>query len=90
MKDNDAIGHFNPHPRKATRRMNLVNLNLNLNECLCRVADTLPKHYKLTLVCRNTDPKFADADIVMGDDDFELAIATINKMKDRDSFTPPP
>lgn len=65
--------------------MTIATCHRNLSECLRAAADTLPEHYKLTLVARNTNPKFPDADIVMTDDDLELAIATINKMKDRPS-----
>lgn len=55
----------------------LTQLHLDLDRDLKRIAKRF-KSPKITLVVRN--PQLADADVVLTDDDPELAIAAIRKL----------
>lgn len=56
-----------------------------LAERLTEIAQLLPPdRYKLTLVARCVDPEFAppkNADITIGDDDIDDAIAALERLK---------
>ncbi len=59
----------------------LTRLHMDISWQLQRIANQLPKEYKLTLVARNT--QIPTAGIVLTDDDLDLASAEILKLKER-------
>lgn len=61
----------------------LAHLNQDLDVLMQRIAERLGGKYRLTLICRYDGGDLPDADIVKGDDDFEKAIDTINRMANR-------
>lgn len=60
-----------------------LRLQISIEQHLKRIERIVGKNYKLTLVARYAVDDGKDADIVMTLDDFDKALATINKMKGR-------
>ena len=59
--------------------MKLEQLHRIIADRLAGIADALPETYKLTLVARYTGTEYADADIVVTDDEMPLAQAAIQR-----------
>lgn len=58
----------------------LARINEAIDYRMEQIAKLLPANYKLTLIARNTDERFANADIVKSDDDFKLAVAALERL----------
>lgn len=59
----------------------LADLRRRLSRKLERVAEELPKAYRLTLVARHSTRN--GAGVLLTDDDLDLAVAEIQKLKER-------
>lgn len=63
----------------------LVKLQYDVAEHLELICKLFTKRPKITIVIRNPelDGEGRDADVVLTDDDFDLAIAAINRLRQR-------
>lgn len=66
------MSQMSPTMRSLTRR---------LNDLLFEIESCFKSGAKVTLIVRN--PCVDDGDVVMGNDDYDLAIGAINKMRNR-------